>query len=140
MTTQTLLGFDFGTRRIGVAVGQRVTGTSRALATLNARDGQPDWAQVEQLVATWQPDALVVGLPLRLDGSRSEVTAAAERFARRLHGRLRLPVHMQDERLSSYAAGQLADGAHKCDGLDAAAAQIILQDWLDAQGDAHGTD
>ena len=137
---KTLLGFDFGTRRIGVAVGQRITGTARALTTLAARDGQPDWAQVEQLIATWQPDALVVGLPLTLDGSRSDVTEAAERFARRLHGRLHLPVHMQDERLSSYAAEQLAERPRGRADVDAAAARIILQDWLDAQGDTHATD
>lgn len=137
---RTLLGFDFGTRRVGVAVGQRVTGTARALTTLAARDGQPDWAQVEQLIATWQPDALVVGLPLALDGSRSDVTAAAERFARRLHGRFRLPVHMQDERLSSYAAEQLADTPRGRAAVDAAAARIILQDWLDTQGDTHATE
>lgn len=137
---QTLLGFDFGTRRIGVAIGQRITGTARALTTLTARDGQPDWAQVEQLIATWQPDALVVGLPLQLDGTRSEITAAAERFARRLHGRFRLPVHLQDERLSSYTAEQLTEGPRTRDNLDAAAARIILQDWLDRQGDPHVTD
>lgn len=136
---QTLLGFDFGTRRIGVAVGQRITGTARALATLNARDGQPDWAQVEQLVATWRPDALVVGLPLHLDGTRSDVTAAAERFARRLHGRFRLPVHLQDERLSSFAAEETLSGARKRGDLDAEAARIILQDWLDSQGDTDAT-
>lgn len=137
---QTLLGFDFGTRRIGVAVGQRITGTARALTTLNARDGQPDWTQVEQLIATWRPDALVVGLPLQLDGSRSEITATAERFARRLHGRFHLPVHLQDERLSSYAAEQLTEGSRKRASLDADAARIILQDWLDSQGEHHVTD
>lgn len=137
---QTLLGFDFGTRRIGVAIGQRVTGTSRALTTLAARDGQPDWAQVEQLIATWRPDALVVGLPLQLDGTRSDVTAAAERFARRLHGRFRLPVHLQDERLSSYAAEAAMEGSRKRDDFDAEAARIILQDWLDGQGEPHATD
>jgi putative holliday junction resolvase len=86
-TPQTLLGFDFGTRRIGVAVGQRVTGTASALTTLAARDGQPDWAEIARLIDTWHPDALVVGLPLALDGGHSDVTRAAERFARRLHGR-----------------------------------------------------
>lgn len=139
-SAQTLLGFDFGTRRIGVAVGQRVTGTSRALTTLTARDGQPDWTQVERLIATWQPDALVVGLPLQLDGTHSDITAAAARFARRLHGRFRLPVHLQDERLSSYAAEQLNPGPRTRDDLDAAAARIILQDWLDSQGDHDATD
>lgn len=136
---QTLLGFDYGSRRIGVAVGQRITRTASALTTLAALDGQPDWHEIETLIATWQPDALVVGLPLTLDGSHSDTTRAAERFARRLHGRFHLPAYLHDERLSSHAAehwstersGKTAPG-HT---LDHVAAQIILQDWLDSQGD-----
>jgi len=142
---QTLLGFDFGSRRIGVAVGQRITGTASALTTLAARDGQPDWDQVSKLLETWQPQALVVGQPLQLDGSRSDITEAAERFARRLEGRFRLPVYLCDERLSSHAADHWLS-EHRGDkrgtpsgGLDAAAAQIILQDWLDSHGENHGT-
>ena len=142
---QTLLGFDFGSRRIGVAVGQRITGTASALTTLPARDGQPDWDQISKLLETWQPQALVVGQPLQLDGSRSDITEAAERFARRLEGRFRLPVYLCDERLSSHAADHWLS-EHRGDkrgtpsgGLDAAAAQIILQDWLDSHGENHGT-
>ncbi len=136
---QTLLGFDFGTCRIGVAVGQRITGTASALTTLKAQDGQPDWTEIEKLIATWQPDALVVGLPLALDGSHSDTTRAAERFARRLHGRFHLPAYLHDERLSSHAAEHWTDErsgkAAPRDALDKVAAQIILQDWLDSQGD-----
>lgn len=136
---QTLLGFDFGLRRIGVAVGQRVTGTATALTTLAARDGQPDWAQIARLLETWHPDALVVGLPLQLDGTDSEVTRAAQRFARRLEGRFHLPVFLHDERLSSHTAEQwLREHAGKLPAAGAAdrvAAQVILQDWLDSQGD-----
>lgn len=136
---QTLLGFDFGLRRIGVAVGQRVTGTATALTTLAARDGQPDWRQIARLLDTWRPDALVVGLPLQLDGTDSEVTRAAQRFARRLEGRFHLPVLLHDERLSSHTAEQwLREHAGKLPAAGAAdrvAAQVILQDWLDSQGD-----
>ncbi|MBI5041966.1 MAG: Holliday junction resolvase RuvX [Gammaproteobacteria bacterium] len=132
---QTLLGFDFGAHRIDVAVGQRITGTASAMTTLAARDGQPDWTQVAQLIATWQPDALVVGLPLQLDGSRSTVTEAAERFARRLEGRFRLPVYLYDERLSSHAAEHWSSEHTRRGSLDEVAAQIILQDWLDGQGE-----
>ena len=133
---QTLLGFDFGSRRIGVAVGQRITGTASALTTLAARDGQPDWDQISKLLETWQPQALVVGQPLQLDGSRSDITAAAERFARRLEGRYHLPVYLCDERLSSHAAEHWGDArGTPSSGLDAAAAQIILQDWLDSHGE-----
>ncbi len=137
---QTLLGFDFGSRRIGVAVGQRITGTASALTTLATRNGQPDWDVISKLLETWQPQALVVGHPLQLDGSRSDITGAAERFARRLEGRYHLPVYLCDERLSSHAAdhwlSEHRSGQHaQCNSLDAAAAQIILQDWLDSPGD-----
>lgn len=128
----TLLGFDHGRKKIGVAVGQTVTGTARALQSLPARDGQPDWDQVATLLAEWQPQALVVGRPLYLTGDTSETTAAAERFARRLHGRFGLPVHLMDERLSSQAARRL-EGGNGAD-IDALSARIILQDWLDEHG------
>ncbi|RRQ22193.1 Holliday junction resolvase RuvX [Thiohalobacter thiocyanaticus] len=126
---RTLLGFDHGKKKIGVAVGQTVTGTARALQSLSARDGQPDWDRVAALLAEWRPDALVVGRPLYLTGDVSATTAAAERFARRLHGRFGLPVHLMDERLSSQAARRLGDG--KDTDIDAQSARIILQDWLD---------
>ncbi len=136
---QTLLGFDYGTQRIGVAVGQRITATASALTTLAARDGQPDWQQVAQLIDTWSPDALVVGLPLQLDGTRTDITRAAERFARRLEGRFRLPVFLHDERLSSHTAehwlAEHRSGTTQPGATDRVAAQIILQDWLDSQGD-----
>jgi putative Holliday junction resolvase len=135
---QTLLGFDFGMRRIGVAVGQRITRTASAVTTLAARDGQPDWSQVEQLLADWRPQAMVVGLPLALDGTHTDLTRAAERFARRLHGRFQLPVHLQDERLSSHAAEHWRADADRRNGLDEAAARIILQDWLDSHNGREG--
>jgi putative Holliday junction resolvase len=126
---QTLLGFDFGRQRIGVATGQTITGTATALATLESRDGRPDWDSITDLVRTWQPDALVVGLPLHADGSDSAITAAARHFIRQLEGRYRLPVYGMDERLSSHAAAGSHDTQRR--GVDAAAARIILQDWLD---------
>jgi putative Holliday junction resolvase len=132
---QTLLGFDFGLQRIGVAIGQEVTGTATALRTVKSRNGQPDWEQISELIQTWQPDALVVGLPLHADGSESNFTQAVTRFARQLEGRFHLPVHTMDERLSSQAASGLQgtpgnEVATK--GIDAVAARIILQDWLGA--------
>lgn len=136
---QTLLGFDYGRGRIGVAVGQRITRTASALTTLVAVDGQPDWHEIEALIATWRPDALVVGLPLTLNGGHSDTTRAAERFARRLQGRFHLPAYLHDERLSSHAAehwsAERFGKAASRDSLDQVAAQIILQDWLDNQGD-----
>jgi putative Holliday junction resolvase len=132
---RVLLGFDYGRRRIGVAVGQTVTGTASALVTLEARDGQPDWSEVTALVEQWQPDALVVGLPLQLDGAEGELSEQARRFARRLEGRYKRPVHLMDERLSSRAAEQNRSRKGARQALDALAAQVILQDWLELFGD-----
>lgn len=132
---QTLLGFDFGTQRIGVAVGQSITGTATALCTVNARDEQPDWDRISELIADWHPDALVVGLPLHADGSDSRTTTAVRKFVHQLAGRSRLPVHIIDERLSSHAAKQLQhqDKAGKKADIDAIAAMIILQNWLEKE-------
>lgn len=133
-----LLGFDYGTRQIGVAVGQMVTGQARELCTLKARDGVPDWNQIEALLREWQPDALVVGLPLNMDGSPSEMSARAQKFARRLNGRFNLPVHMHDERLTTYEAKgqrlrQGQSGGYRDRPVDALAAALLLEGWLTAQ-------
>ena len=131
----TLLGFDFGTQRIGIAVGQGVTGTATALCTVTSRNGKPDWEAISALVDEWRPGALVVGLPLHADGSDSDMTGAARKFARQLEARYRLPVHTMDERLSSHAAKQLQQGdKHGAKaGIDAVAAMIILQNWLESE-------
>lgn len=133
----TVLGFDYGNTRIGVAVGQTITRTASPLPTLPAQHGQPDWNRIAALVAQWQVVALVVGLPANMDGTASEMTAAARRFARQLEGRFALPVHLIDERLSSRAAEErLADSnlskkrRHDKGSVDAFAAQIILETWL----------
>ncbi|MEJ2508927.1 MAG: Holliday junction resolvase RuvX [Gammaproteobacteria bacterium] len=138
--TRTLLGFDFGTKRIGVAVGQELTGTANALTTLQAHDGRPDWNALAGLIEQWQPDALVVGLPLNMDGTEHEVTVAARRFGERLRGRYNLPVFYCDERLSSIAAEQTLAGStlsrrkrQRREMVDQVAAQIILQAWLEQQ-------
>jgi putative Holliday junction resolvase len=134
----TLLGFDFGLQRIGVAVGQELTGTATALATVRSRNGNPDWDMVEELISTWRPDALVVGLPLHADGSESGFTRRVKRFIRQLEDRYKLPVHTMDERLSSHAAAQRGgDGKHELEsrGIDAVAAKEILQSWLQSKND-----
>ncbi len=131
-TEQTLLGFDYGTRKIGVAVGQAVTGTATPLTTLRPVKNRPDWAAIARLVEEWQPDALVVGLPFEMDGSPAEVHDRALRFARQLEGRFRLPVHLADERLTSREAwSRLGGRAMKDLGrVDAMAAKLILETWL----------
>lgn len=134
----TYLGFDFGLRRIGVAVGESITGSARPLETLAARDGQPDWSRIEALLRTWRPVALIVGIPRRLDGTASDMTPPAERFARRLHGRFGLPVHTVEEQLSSYAAEQALTERGRGGGrlerqkeeIDRLAAAIILETWF----------
>lgn len=130
---QTLLGFDYGKHRIGIAVGQDITGTATALCTLGCPDGRPDWDRISRLIGEWSPGALVVGLPLHADGSDSAMTRAARSFARELETRSRLPVYSMDEHLSSHAAKELQREApgNDRDGIDAIAARIILQNWLD---------
>jgi len=130
---QTLLGFDYGKLRIGIAVGQDITGTATALCTLDCPGGRPDWDRISGLIAEWSPASLVVGLPLHADGSDSAITRAARNFARELEARYQLPVHGMDERLSSRAAKEVqreTPGKNR-DGIDAIAARIILQNWLD---------
>lgn len=132
-----LLGFDFGSKRIGVAVGQELTGTASALETLTSPDGGPDWKGISRLVEAWQPDALVVGLPFNLDGSEHETTRLAQRFGNRLAGRYNLPVFTIDERLSSVEAERLLaeQGRFDKEEVDKLAAQIILESWLAQQAD-----
>lgn len=122
---QTLLAFDFGQRRTGVAVGNTLLGTARALTTVRADGADARFAAIAALIAQWQPDALVVGVPFHPDGAEHDNTRQARRFARQLHGRFRLPVHEVDERYSTTEA--LAGGARDA---DAAAAAILLEQHL----------
>ena len=136
-----LLGFDYGTKQVGIAVGQVVTGQARELCTIKAQNGVPDWTRVEALIKEWKPDAIVVGLPLNMDGSRSEMSDRAEKFARRLNGRFNVPVHTHDERLTTFEAkgermgrgGQ--KGSYRDNPVDAIAARLLLQGWLEANAD-----
>jgi putative Holliday junction resolvase len=121
---QSFLAFDHGARRVGVASGNSLTRTAQPLKTL-ALEGQARWAAIESLVREWQPDALVVGVPTHPDGAPHDNTRRAQRFARQLHGRFRLPVHEVDERYTTTAA--LSDGAADA---DAAAAALILEQFL----------
>lgn len=132
---QRLLAFDYGLRQIGVAVGNTQFGTTQPLEVLRARDGQPDWSQVASLLEEWRPDLLIVGDPLNMDGSVSELSRRARRFARRLHGRFGIGTELVDERLSSFAVKQQQrDAGHRGDyrarPVDSLAAELILQDWL----------
>jgi putative Holliday junction resolvase len=126
----TLLCFDYGEKRIGVAVGQTLTGTATALSTLAARAGAPDWNALAALLAEWDPDALVLGLPLNMDGTEQPLTARVRRFARRLSQRHPLPLYFADERLSTREARSREGAAAPREGRDALAAQIILEGWM----------
>lgn len=131
----TLLAFDFGTRSIGVAIGQQITHTARPLSALKAREGQPDWQLVKRLLHEWQPEAIVVGLPLNMDGSEQPLTDQSRKFARRLQGRFSLPVILHDERLSTAEAraALFAQGGYRAlekGRIDSASAVIILESYF----------
>lgn len=137
----TVLGFDFGLARIGVAVGELETRQANALTTISEESGERRFGAIGKLVAEWRPVAMVVGIPRHLDGSEHDMTARCRRFANQLHGRFALPVHHIDERLTSAAADTAMAEAgtarwqSRKPQLDAVAAQIILQDFLN--GPAH---
>lgn len=120
-----VLAFDFGLKHIGIAVGQTVTRSASPLTTVTARDGRPDWRQVGELIEEWQPDLLIVGLPLNMDDSESEMSEKARAFASKLHARTSLEVILVDERLSSFEAKQLDN-----DNNHALAARLIAETWL----------
>lgn len=129
---QTLLAFDFGTKQIGVAVGQTITQTATPLTVLRATDGIPNWNQVGELIAAWRPDHILVGLPLNMDGTESEICTRARKFARRLQGRFDVSVGMVDERLSTFEAKLHRKPGinYKDDPVDSEAARLILNSWL----------
>lgn len=130
-----LIAFDYGTKNIGVASAQTITKTANSLPGLKAKDGIPDWNQIEKLLKEYQPDLVLVGLPLNMDSSESELSSRARKFANRIHGRFGLKVEMVDERLTSFAAkGEVIEQGgsrdYKNNPVDSIAARILLEDWL----------
>jgi len=140
----TVLGFDVGSRRIGVAVGSAFGSGARALAVVDVHAHGPDWPAIDKLHAEWKPDGLVVGDPMTLDGSDQPIRKRAQAFARELHARYQLPVVLIDERASSIEAAQRfaldrAEGRKRkrdAVALDAVAAAVIIERWLAAPQDA----
>ncbi len=144
---RTLLGFDFGTKRIGIAIAQEVTGTANPLTTITAIKHKPDWESISKVIKEWQPDLLIVGLPLHMDGSEQPMTQAARRFSNQLNGRYQIPVELMDERLSSNEAEsiineQSGSRSRSRDSLfpdkaqiDMISAQLILQSWMSLKKD-----
>ena len=135
--TQQVLGFDFGTTRIGLAIGQSLTATATPIEPVRARDGMPDWSQLDAAIAEWQPDALVVGIPLNMDGTISEMARRARKFANRIQDRYQRPCYLCDERLTTAEAKRIhldAGGGtnFKQESVDGIAAQLILEDWFNS--------
>lgn len=137
MIGKTVIAFDYGINQIGLAVGQTLTGSANGIDVLRARDGQPNWDQVQSVIETWRPSLLLVGLPLNMDGTESDFCGRARKFGRRLHGRFGLETLMVDERLSTREAksrdrersGKTRQ-SYRQDPIDNIAAQIILESWL----------
>lgn len=136
MNIKTVLGFDYGEKRIGIATGQTITGDASPLVTLTAIKQKPDWQQIEKIITEWQPDVLIVGIPYQLDGSASEMTKKAERFSRQLEGRFEIPVKTINEALSSFEAEQQLQkkakiSQHNKQEIDKMSAAIIVKSWLE---------
>jgi len=146
----TLLGFDYGTSKIGVAVGQTVSATATPLVTVRNRGQKPDWTRIEAIIRDWRPAAVVLGLPHRMDDTEEDWAERVRRFGRQLEGRFDLRVHLVDERLTSIEAERdlaaaerarapvgIHDGSRRQTGnsdlVDAYAAKLILEIWLNEQ-------
>jgi len=151
--SSTFLGFDYSQNKIGIAVGQRLTGTARGLTTLKSHNKKINWMGIEELIAQWHPVALIIGLPLTMDGAEQETTDAVKIFSGQLSKRYNLPIHFMDERLTSREASHLLgyDGStsprryskpgkkikkrqQQGHDIDQLAAQLILQSWLNETG------
>ena len=133
---RTILGFDFGKKYIGVAVGQEVTGSASPLGSIKANDGIPNWDALGKYLKEWQPDIIVVGLPLNMDGSEQPLTLAAKKFGNRIAGRFGIKVAFQDERLTTADAKEqlFARGGYKNlkkDNIDAESARLIIESFFE---------
>jgi len=134
----SLLAFDFGLKQIGVAYGQTLTNSAKGSAIIKAGDGVPKWSEVGAVIELWKPNIALVGLPINMDDTESELSGRARKFARRLHGRFNIEVQMVDERLTSQEAksfvreqsGRQQGRTHDLTKIDHIAAALILQSWL----------
>ena len=127
-----ILAFDFGTKYIGVAVGQTITQTSSPLTVLNVKqEGKELWNTIHELIAEWKPDQLLVGQPLNMDGSPSDMMKKVETFFQKLRKTTTIPCELVDERLTSFEAKQLMDSSSKHIRIDDLAAKIFLDNWIE---------
>jgi putative Holliday junction resolvase len=132
-----LLAFDFGLRQIGLATGNSKTGIATELTVVNAKNGKPDWVEIQKIIQEWQPDLCLVGLPLNMDGTESALSKKSRSFANQVEGRFGLKIEMVDERLSSFEAkGRARERGHKGDYIaspvDPLAAKILVEQWLES--------
>jgi len=135
---RTVIGFDFGKKYIGVAVGQEMTGSATPLGSIKANDGIPHWDNLAKYLTEWQPDLIVVGLPLNMDGSEQQLTIDARKFGNRIAGRFGLKVAFQDERLTTADAKEqlFSRGGYKNlkkDNIDAESARLIIESYFEQQ-------
>lgn len=136
--TKTLLAFDYGLRNIGLAQGNTLSRTTQELKPLKAKDGTPNWEEIKKILDEWQPELVIVGLPLNMDGTESELSTRARKFANRLHGRFGVAIELMDERLSSFEAKEEASergqySNYSKQPIDSIAARLILESWLASQ-------
>ncbi|WP_299793819.1 Holliday junction resolvase RuvX [uncultured Shewanella sp.] len=137
MSSITVLGFDYGTKSIGVAIGQSLTGSAKPLLSIKAVDGIPKWEELGMLIEEWKPDLVVVGLPLNMDGTEQEMTQRAKKFANRINGRFGAKVVTQDERLTTAdAKARLFEmGGYKAltkGQVDAMSAVLIIESYFES--------
>ncbi|MDR5609644.1 MULTISPECIES: Holliday junction resolvase RuvX [Arsenophonus] len=136
MANRTIIAFDFGTLSIGIAIGQEITATARPLTAIKAKDGKPNWLDIEKIIQEWQPELAIVGLPLNMDGTEQPISNQARKFANRLHGRFGIQVTLHDERLTTIEArAQLFNqGGYRAlnkSKIDSISAVIILESWFE---------
>ncbi|MEI6860236.1 MAG: Holliday junction resolvase RuvX [Shewanella sp.] len=136
MNSITVLGFDYGTKSIGIAIGQSLTGTANPVGSIKAVDGIPKWDEIGMLIEEWQPNLVVVGLPLNMDGTEQEITQRAKKFANRINGRFSVKIMMQDERLTTAdAKARLFEfGGYKAltkGQVDAMSAVLIIESYFE---------
>ncbi|WP_094751741.1 Holliday junction resolvase RuvX [Psychromonas sp. CD1] len=134
-TPQRLLGFDFGSKSIGIATGQMITMTAQPLLAIKAQNGIPNWENLGRLIKEWQPDMLIIGLPLNMDGTEQSITQRAKKFANRLQGRFGIQIALQDERLTTASAKEFIfeSGGYKAldkGKVDSVSAALILESWM----------
>jgi putative Holliday junction resolvase len=143
-TALTVLGLDYGTKKMGVAVGQTLTRTAMGIGVIPVKQRQPDWAQLDTLVQRWKPGAFVIGMPYNMDGSESPMSEAARQFALTVSARYDRHCHTIDERLSTREAREITRENNERIGkkhndrakVDAMAAQLLLESWFDQHPDA----